>query len=46
MEVAKNSGERSTEDRVWNNLWYPTLSRLIIPNDIQVIFLELLLTMY
>ena len=32
-------GERvSTEDRLWNNLQYPTLSRLIIPNNIQVIF--------
>ena len=48
MEVAKKSvGEISTEDCLWNNLWYPTLSRLIISNDIQVILnLELLLTLY
>ena len=37
MEVAIG-GEISTEDRLWNNLRYPTLSRLIISNNIQVIF--------
>ena len=31
-------GEISTEDRLWNSLWYPTLSRLITSNNIQVIF--------
>ena len=40
MEVAKKLGEReiSTEDRSWNSLWYPTLSRSIISNNILVIF--------
>ena len=30
--------EISTEDHLWNSLWYPTLSRLVISNNIQVIF--------
>ena len=36
---SKEVGEEiSTEDRLWNNLWYPTLLRLIVSNNIQVIF--------
>ena len=30
--------EISTEDHLWNSLWYPTLSRLVISTNIQVIF--------
>jgi len=40
VEVVKKLGEReiSTEDCLWNILWYPTLLRLVISNNIQIIF--------
>ena len=38
-------GQISTKACLWNSLWHPTLSRLIISNNIQVI-LGLLLMMY
>ena len=34
----RSRGGISTEDRLWNSLWYPMLSKLIISNNIQFIF--------